>query len=97
MKTGTWDFSESEYWYKQSIDALLFNGECDGDRYVFAIPVGVINDHFRTDDTKEDAFDNYQENIDDFQDMVISFAMDNEPDDEAPHYFIGSDDFADYF
>lgn len=97
METGTWDFSESKYWYTQSLDALMFDGELDGDRYVFAIPIGVINDHFGTDDSKEDAFYNYQENIDDFQDMVVRFAMDTESDNENPHYFIGSEDFSNYF
>ncbi|HHX8279145.1 hypothetical protein L3X65_22590 [Vibrio diabolicus] len=97
METGTWDFSESEYWYKQNLDALMFDAECDGERYVFAIPVSVINDHFGTDDSKDDAFDNYQNNIDDFQAMAVRFASDIESDDEIPHYFIDSKDFANYF
>ncbi|MFG0885957.1 hypothetical protein [Vibrio sp. CJQ_6] len=97
MEVDAWDFSESEFWYKQNLDALMFDAEYEGDRYVFAIPVGVINDHFGTDDSKEDAFDNYQENIGDFQDMAARFASDVESDDETPHYFIGSDDFSDYF
>lgn len=92
-----WNFNDSENWYEMNPSLIKFDGEYGGDRYVFAIPVSALNDFFETDDTPEAAKDNYQENIEEIQNLAIRFALDFDSNDEPPHYFIGSEKFKEYF
>ncbi|MCG9756075.1 hypothetical protein L1D40_12710 [Shewanella insulae] len=88
-----WDFNENKYWTSPNPESLMFDGYIYGERCVFAISQVALNDFYGTADTADDAITNYLENSDHVEAIATRFASEFDPNEQAPHYFIDSNEF----
>ena len=91
-----WDFEENEFWWDIAHQAVKFDGWLNGERFVFAISQIALNDYYRTPDTKEDALQNFGDNIERIEYIAARYASECVANEEAPHFFITSEIFAMY-
>lgn len=88
-----WEFEDNEYWTSSNPESLMFDGLLDGERFVFAVSRVALNDFYRTPDTPNDAINNYLNNSDHIEAVAARFASEFEPNVDAPHYFINSNEY----
>ncbi|WP_423840669.1 hypothetical protein ONE56_18175 [Vibrio mytili] len=86
-----WIMNEAPWWDFDT-QSIHFAIEDDEFRYVVSISQITLNDYFHTVDTKDAAFENFDENSDAIFSMAIDFVEKNEPNDNDI-YFISSNYF----
>lgn len=92
-----WHFGEEQTcWRDIGRELICFDGYLDGERYVFAVSQIALNDYYETDDTLDDAENNYLNNYKHVESIATRFASEYEANDEPPHYFIDSDSFNEF-
>lgn len=90
-----WTFDEAEnYWVDIPSETIRFEAYLDGERYVFAVSQIALNDYHETEDTQEDAEQNFLDNYGRIKRVAVRCCEEYEVNDEPPHYFIGSSDYA---
>lgn len=92
-----WHFeAEAACWRDVGGGSICFDGYFEGDRYVFAVSQIALNDFYGTDDTLDDAENNYLNNCQHVESVAARFASEYEANDESPHYFIDSESFNEF-
>ena len=85
---GKWYFESVDAKWNMTYRAIFFNASKDGETFVFAVSQIALNDYFETPDTKENAFENFKNNIGRIENVAVRLANEVEPNKEAPHFFI---------
>ncbi|ELA6645887.1 hypothetical protein RB979_001387 [Vibrio alginolyticus] len=87
-----WDFEQSEYWYQINPELIKFDGDYNGIRCLFGVSVSAINNAFGDYDSRENAEEQFESNMEYFHNLAVEAAYGNEPEsedfDEPPFYFI---------
>lgn len=81
-----WYIESQSPWYDFSSDSVVFAiYNDDGDRYVFAVWDGAINDYAHQEDNKDNAMQFFEDNRDSFLDMVLKFLNEYELEDDITY------------
>ncbi len=86
-----WEMEEDPWW-DFNTQCIRFAVEDDEERYVVSISQIALNDYFSTEDTKDAAFDNFNNDIESILSLAVEFIESHEPNDDGI-YFIASEYF----
>lgn len=89
MSTNEWKFS-GEPWWDDANQAMKFILANSGKNYTCAISQVVLNDYYRTEDTKDAAVQNYHTHSDEVRSLAIRLIQDDLADMKGV-FFITSD------
>lgn len=91
MSEDTWQLA-GKPWWDDSVSAMKFSLERDGQTYLCAISQVALTDHFETDDSKQAAIKNYHDHSEEVH-LVAIRLIQNGQHNEHGVFFITSNAF----